>query len=386
MALGLAAPALAYTSNIPSTSSPCVLDIYLAEYSTGIFGTSLSSPASNRGYARNEVVAAIATVTVSANANIRDTYGQIVLGGENVSLNVTDNQINAAAATASITDSLPAGQANWVKLFDWSSANNEFTKAFTATNTFPVSAKSQNYSFLFFGKVIDDNANMYIELNRNGRFANMNQWATVTPQYLRPAGVNPTGAGNFANFTIPVLQFMMVNSDYIVYTTGAVGTARTYYISDNPAAGVTPTLLLAIEVLASNKTDGVLLSDGTNAYRFYMTPSGDITIHDVNNNAPVVTSSAKYNGLLASFNTIFDSLGLSLANRTNSMTNADWETISNASNIRDTVSIEPWTPYVQIPEAPVITPPKTGDAATVIGFVFIAISAGLALVVKKARA
>jgi len=51
-----------------------------------------------------------------------------------------------------------------------------------------------------------------------------------------------------------------------------------------------------------------------------------------------------------------------------------------------TIEIQPWQAYVTIPDIEVIDPPKTGDAATLAGFVMIVLAAAGVVVFKKVRA
>jgi hypothetical protein len=58
----------------------------------------------------------------------------------------------------------------------------------------------------------------------------------------------------------------------------------------------------------------------------------------------------------------------------------------SAHTIIATVDIKPWTAYVTIPDVPdiIVDPPKTGDAASIMGVVMVALS-GRAQLLQKAR-
>lgn len=388
LALSIAAPALAYTSYVPSTASPCVLDIYLVDYSTALFGLSVSTPASNRGYAKNEIVAAVAQVTVDANVNILNYYRELKFGGDNVSLNVVDNQLTSSGY-AMLGDTLSSTQANWTRYYNWHSNDNEIIKVFHTGDTLPVASKKVTYSFLFYGKVIADYAEMYVELSRGAVFTNFGEWQTATPDYLRPNTTSSPVGGVFRNATATngaPTQFMALNDDFIVYTTGNDNNARSYYISDNPSGTIMPTLLLEIKVDSKNAANEVTYWHAGTPYSLYMTQSGDIAMINLSNGNVIDHTTATYSSVLVSFNIYFDSLGLALANRSNTMKNSFWASVAGSLNTKETISIEPWVPYVQIPDVEVITPPKTGSASSILGFTFIALAGLAAVVMKKVRA
>lgn len=388
LALSIAVPALAYTSYVPSTASPCVLDIFLVDYNDALFGPSVSTPASNRGYTRNEIVAAVAQVTVDANIDITDYYHELKFGGENISLNVADNQINAANF-AMLRDTLNTTQVNWTRFYDWHSGDNEIVKVFHAADTLPVSTKKVTYGFLFYGKVLSDYAEMYVELSRGSVFSALNTWNSVTPDYLRPDTSSRPAGGVFLNATVlngTPTQFMVLNSDFIVYTTGNDGTARHYYVSDHPSGNTLPTLLFEIKVDSKNAANEVTYWHTGTPYTLYMTAGGDVVISNIATGQILDYGKATYNSVLVSFNSYFEDLGLALANRSNKMTHSFWQSVAGSLNTKETVSIDPWVPYVQIPEVEVVTPPKTGSAASILGFTFIALAGLAAVVMKKARA
>jgi hypothetical protein len=93
LALGLAAPAMAFTSDDSAAEDhPYDLDIYLVEYEDNDFFGMISLPPSDRGYAKNEIVAAVVELYVPKDETILpEEYGISLFGGDYVSLHVTDN-------------------------------------------------------------------------------------------------------------------------------------------------------------------------------------------------------------------------------------------------------------------------------------------------------
>ena len=92
MVLALAVPAMAFTGTTTATSTTAPkLSIYLVDYSdSGFFGIA-TLPAADRGYAKNEIVAAIAEIAVLKGTNMTG-YAAPYFSGTNVSLDVTDKQ------------------------------------------------------------------------------------------------------------------------------------------------------------------------------------------------------------------------------------------------------------------------------------------------------
>lgn len=398
-ALSFAAPALAYTDITDGGTNPYVADIYLVDYSStlALFGgaPSLSLPATNRAYGVNEVVAAVASFTVPANTNILDTYGSVRFSTDNVSMLVADNSF-ASPAVAGFINDVPRTVSGGNSTITTTAATFSLTAdqadlSFDAPvgAVIAVSNKAQKYSFLVFGKVLDDDAEMSIELRRGAGFQLMNTWGLLPAARLNPTAGAIALAAPPAGIPAPA-NYVVLNSDYIAYTSDATardGVARTYLVSDHPSRASQTDLLLAIEVDKNNATVGVLYMSGGVPYRFYMTAGGDIVINDAQTLANVQTNSAKYNSLLGGFTSLFDDLGLTLSNRTNIMKNSFWTDIANSANIKETVQIDPLAlPYIQVPEVEVTTPPKTGSAASILGFVIIAMAGVAAVVVRKVRA
>jgi len=87
LALGLAVPALAFTSDSEAAddSVPYSLKIYLVEYDDNdLFGI-VTLPESDRGYAKNEIVAAVVELDVPEDESpVADGYLNLVFGGVNV--------------------------------------------------------------------------------------------------------------------------------------------------------------------------------------------------------------------------------------------------------------------------------------------------------------
>lgn len=373
-ALSLAAPALAYTTTAPSTggAAPVSLDIYLVDYQSGLFGGMISQPASNRGYAKNEIVAAVAALTVPANV---DTYGEgyrlLQLGGDGVALNVMDNMVNGSYA---LTHSVPA------------SGGIAFNSAFTYTddlfeheigasgsvNYIPVSKSKATYNFLFFGKVLKDSAEMFVKLSRNATWTTSAALSSATQAYPGN-GVTTTAA-------------LDLGSDYTVlqYSNGNFAILKQYDFKAGTPAGA----YFEIEVDSKNVTKGLLMNYQGATYRIETTQSGDMLFLSTSGTGAIVeANSLTYRMLLANYEQIFeDDLGFSAYNKGNLLRQKDFQAIANNIDIEETVLIEPWVPQVTVPDVTITKPPKTGVSASMLGFTFIAIAALAAATLKKVRA
>lgn len=103
-------------------------------------------------------------------------------------------------------------------------------------------------------------------------------------------------------------------------------------------------------------------------------------------NKQIRSGSADYAPLRAFYDRWFeDALGFSVFNEGNLLNAADWHAVAGALDITDTVEIQPWTPYVAVPENIVTDPPKTGGASA-LGFALMAAATAAAVTLKKLRA
>lgn len=405
MALSLAAPALAYTNNaaLQQGVSPYTVDIYLVEFSSGDWLSSwLSMPPSDRGYAKNEVIAAIGALTVPKGYDaFDDNYRQLRFKPTNVTLNVTEN-MPATLGSYSLTHSVPNnGAVVWSPIWSYSTSNGRLDYrlgafvANTSTNSIPVNTSdTKTYRWLVFGKVTDDDAKLSFILSRAAGFATIDttsQWWTVT-------AVWPT-------VTVPT-QFLVLNEDHVVYRLNQTSTGENeYWIFENSIEGFdfasssTPgDLQFRIETGARGKTLRLYMYPNDVAgteYRIHVEPSTQELVFIITQrptgsakvNDQIKFGTAGYNSLLAFYKDYFeDKLGFTAYNEGNLMNESDWTAIAGAAwDISETVDIEPWTPYVSVPDNIVTDPPKTGDVSF-LGFVLIALAGAAAVVVRKVRA
>ena len=146
MVLALAVPAMAFTGTTTASSTTAPkLSIYLVDYSdSGFFGLA-TLPAADRGYAKNEIVAAIVELAVLKGTDMSG-YGTLAFSGTNATLNVTDN---TPATVKTVGDPAPA--------FTLSSDGYTLTRTALAS-TLTAATADTTYKWLFFAKVQADGA------------------------------------------------------------------------------------------------------------------------------------------------------------------------------------------------------------------------------------
>lgn len=387
MAFSVAAPAMAYTTNTSSANGQtrCTLDIYLVEYTGGDrLSMFISQTPTDRGYAKNEIVAAIGAITVPANVDVlAEGFTSIRFKGVDVSLNVTEN--NPTTTGFELMNTMPV--VNW-PVNKWTLNDNMLSHDLAPfVGGFPVSSSSATYRFLVFGKVLADNAVLSISLSRRAGFVN-----TTNPlQYL----------ATLHAFDFYATKYLPIGDKYIVFNSHA---SNEYFVFSTPPGGYTggaidpQYLCFRIDRDARNRTTRMYMyPNGAAGIEFRVSPlsNSGIMFTYSGNSTPaaniVIGDQVTNTGLISSLNYFYREnfeagLGLSVFYEGNYLTDNDWTTISGAGDVVDSVYIQPWTPYVRVPETIVVSPPKTGELASVLGFVMVALAGAAAVVVKKVHA
>ncbi len=385
MVLGLAAPALAYTGNVPAGTgkSLVALDIYLVDYTGGDFLSGMiTKPATDRGYATNEIVAAVGSVTVPSGGDVYgEGYRALKLTGKNVTLKVTDNWGGSSGSYA-LNHTVPtvSGGVAFTNAFTLED-DDELSHPITdlgGSGYIPVTNGTKTYRFLVFGKVLAEEATLSIGLSRDAQWAKGADVAAAVQNY--PSTQTPTSAVLNLGKDYTILQLQNGN----------------FRIMDqfdwSPATGAAPSadkFLFEIEVGANGKTKGLIMMSGGNAYRVEAEPSLRQLVfwNTSTTGSPMIASgSREYNSLMRIYETVFEyDFGFTAYNKGNIMRPSDFQKIANDIDVKESVTVKPWTPYVQVPDGTIVNPPKTGDAASWLGFVFVLAAALMTVVVKKAR-
>ncbi|MEM5766706.1 MAG: hypothetical protein AAGU32_00180 [Bacillota bacterium] len=328
LALGLAAPALAFTSDDSEAEEhPFDLSIYLVEYDDNDFFGFVSLPASDRGYAKNEIVAAVVELYVPKNTNPADDFGSLVFGGDNVSLNVTDNDGGKLIAS------------NVASPDTFTLADNELSRGVSGLS----STSNKTYKWLFFAKVTDDDASLFAKLVDKG--------------------------GN-SGFDSDALTVSLDGISYTVTKAKNDGEAGTYTI-----AGDGNTIVIYVD--KNYKSTGMSI----NSKNLGVNTKGELGIVS---GATIDTTSDDYKDVMDVYeDVVVDVFGMDYFLIGNYVRDSYFEDLVSADTIIATVDIEPWTAYVSVPENVVVDPPKTGDAASIMGFVMVALSGAGAVALKK---
>jgi len=334
MALALAAPAMAFT-NAVEEEDVYALEIALVEYEdNGWFGL-LSAAPSDRGYAKNEIVAFIVSFTAEKGAKFDTTdKAYLKVTGNNVSFAV--NEV-AQATDGQVALALHAAD-------NYLDANIKGMDA---------SKKSQTAKWLAFAKVTGDDASITAE-------------------------VAVKGAAGTASWDKDEDSISFVDDDENEYVINNA-TATEFAVSKNDVD------LFKITVDAKNKskelsvydedgTEYLVGEDKNGEFQFVL---GDTVVE----NKKVIAAlkeivEDEFEGV---FGFDYDLLG-GLVNR------KYFDGIVDYDKLSVTVDIAPWVAYVQVPDVIVVDPPKTGDATVLVGIVMAIVAAAGVVVFNKVRA
>ncbi len=356
MMLALAVPAMAFTSDTTDSSStvPYELDIYLVDYEGDEFFGFVSLPESDRGYAVNEIVCAVVELYVpKAQDPYDDGYSTLVFSGNNVSLKVTDNVISGSTATLQTVYGPTS--------FDWDGDDISYD---LSDNDFYYTA-NRTYKWMFFAKVTGDDASLSASLVDGESSGSFSTTASVSSIDITLSGVNYT----------------------ITKSKSSSSTAGTYTIAVNTGdyAGSS----ITINVSSSYKSTGMSINPvgSTGNTALGVTVGGVLGVYD---DAVIRTSGNLYEEIMDIYADVAqDIFGLDYMLIGNYVRDSFFEGLTSASTVTAAVQIEPWTAYVTVPDTVVVDPPKTGDAASILGFTIIFLAAAAAAaagLAKKSRA
>ena len=357
LTLGLAAPALAFTSDdTEDDDMPYELSIYLVEYDDNDFFGIASLPMSDRGYAKNEIVAAVVELYVPEDETIQAPENiYLILGGENVDLDVTDN-------TGGLP--LPTLQASFengpdaVAVPTWNPADaTDHDEIFIQTVYLPG---EETYKWLFFAKVTDDDASLYAKL-KDGPFSDMD--------------LDIPGGHSFAldGIWYGIQKFVDLDDNDIHYA--IVVNDGSDYVGCQ----------IVIDTDEDHVSEGMtLFTIGNNPGILGVTTDGELGVANIAHPAVLLTSGDLYDDVMDFYNdVVVDVFGLDYFKIGNYVRDSYFENLVSPRTLIATVDIEPWTAYVTVPDNIVTDPPKTGDAASIMGFVMVALSGAGAITLKK---
>jgi len=350
LALCLAAPALAFTSDTSEEEDhPYMLSIYLVEYDDNDFFGLTSLPPSDRGYAKNEIVAAVVELYVPDDEAVDHTeYGCIVFGGENVDLDVADNYKSGVISLVTSDNLIEAPAAN---------ANVDTEPVLNADDEIQVDIGElkgeDTFRWLFFAKVTDDDASLYAKLTDGlamEEFSGSSLFITLDGVLYSILRTDPDSNGEF---------------QYVIAVNGGDYRNTLIFISvdeDNVSTGMT--------IYPATADAHTYIALGVNTHN-------ELGIVDPDNPAKILTSGDKYDDVMDVYNdVVVDVFHMDYFKIGNYVRDSYFENLVSPDTIIATVDIAPWTAYVTVPDNIVTDPPKTGDAMSILGFVMLALSAG----------
>lgn len=319
-ALGLAVPAMAFTNDTSTAiDHPYDLSIYLVEYEDNdLFGFA-TLPASDRGYAKNEIVAAIVELYVPKNEKILPAeYGTLVLGGDNVSLKVTDNY-NGSSIKLRTTSNIVEGTN-----FDTPNALNSDGEIVLKIKSL---AGKNTFKWMFFAKVTGNDASLYAKLidgDGNLKF---------------------TGSASNSS-----LEVTLDGTKYTIAKFG-IGTDDGYY----QISGDGDVIKLFVD--KKYKTVGMSIDPkgSTPEYNLGVNTSKQLGIVS---GSKVITSGREYDDVMDVYEDVAeDVFGLDYFLIGNYLRDSFFENLISSDTITATVDIEPYTAHVTIPDVVIVNPP-----------------------------
>ena len=366
LALGLSVPALAFTSDdSEAVDHPYDLSVYLVEYDDNDLFGMVALPESDRGYAKNEIVAAVVELFVPKDEDpFDDGYTKLDIGGDNVSFDVTDNTDVVNPLKTLRSSNAPALSFKGV---------HEDGLTYTLANN--ILDGKDTYKWLVFAKVTDDDASITAKL------------------------VDGTAADSFA---ANGLLLTLDGDDYYVLKNTPADADGYYTIycnfKDNAVVGAieaTDTYEDAIRIYVDkhHASTGMAILDNAagTGYAVIADPGAFVALGvntdgelGIVNGAVIDTDGDTYDNIMDIYDDIVvDVFGMDYFLIGNYVRDSFFEDLVSADTIVATVDIEPWTAYVTVPDNIVVDPPKTGDAASIMGFVMVALSGAGAVALKK---
>ena len=340
LAFCLSVPAMAFTSDSEADddSVPYGLKIYLVEYDDNDLFGFVTLPESDRGYAKNEIVAAVVELDIPEDEDIvGDGYTMLEITGDNVDYDVTDEPLMSADTDDDGLDLISDGDDGW--------------HVGTAGMGDDVT-----YKWLVFAKVTDDEASMTAKL------------------------IDGTEADEFVGNSPSTLALTLEGEDYLVIKF-AEGYAIEVHSGDYEGA------VILIDVDDDNVSEGMTIVCGDDSdYDGEDFALGVNTKNELGivKGAVIDTDGDDFDDVMDIYeDVVVDVFGMDYFLIGNYVRDSYFEGLTSSDTVVATVDIEPWTAYVTVPDNIVVDPPKTGDAASIMGFVMVALSGAGVVALRK---
>ena len=354
-----AVPAMAFTSDGENNLDEYPIDLYLVEYDDSddfFYGSAVvtSLPEDDRGYVTNEIVGAVASITVPKYASPADDMA-LYITGENVTFFRTTSSLAPIAGTTAENAGYEAS--------NYYDEDGDFAGyLFGDSDMFEGISKEKTYQWLVFAKVDEDDASLTL---------------TLESGYAAGDSLSVSQEGGSDS-----ISFEVSDNDYSVYVKG-YKTESGYYLIELDGyndyvmviffdEGYETTAMFVVdedsqaayEVTTSSKLYEV--ASPTNfgsAEDFAETGLDDIT---------VISGSVTNKSVSRFLDEVCSDLDLDPFNCGNILRPAYFSTGSSTEgSVEVTVEISPWEAYLSVPDVVVVDPPKTGESATLAGYAMI---------------
>ncbi len=364
--LALAAPAMAFTGDTtPLNPTPYTLKIYLVEHqSEDIFTGWIGLPAVDRGYAKNETVAAVVELKVpKGEATLGANWAPLEISAKNATFRILKNgpDVNAASPKAVLNTSDNAAPFKTFTVDKDTKLTNDAPNAYTKDNT---------YKWLVFAYVTGDDASLTAKLVENAE-----------PVVVKDTTYIPGGNAT----TMPANAFKLHGKAYHVnYVTADKKYIITVCDNDNYNEAVANLRQIELFVDGDHKTTGMTITPVLphNPYPFFIDQvTGLMSIIEGGN---IKTSGATFDAVKKVYDDVAVKVfGMNVALRGNFLRDKYFKDLVSNKTLVAKVDIKPWTAYVKVPDNVVVNPPKTGAAASILGFVMVALAGASAVALKK---
>lgn len=370
-------PAMAFTpDDNENTDNPVKINLYLVDYDQQDFFGAASLPPADRGYAKNEIVAAVAELyvpelNVLQNSALRLRYMWFVLSGENADLNVSENKMSTDEHGTTTAD-LKTGNVPMPMDAFYDKTHNEIS---IQLNGVQVEDTAQVYRWLFFAKVTGDNASLTATLYDGSK--------SISDGFSNAKADPETGetvqalSRSLYDLSLNISKRSMSGTEGWRYTilTSSVnypkGSGFTIYVDDKHRS-------IGMDLFRGSHEDTVTVAMGVNA-------KGELGVVDPANPAVLLTSGEIYNTFMEFYEDIVrDKMGLDYFKLGNYVRDSYFENLTSEYTLTVTADIAPFAPYVSVPQNIVLNPPKTGGGTGFAGFALVALS-GTAMLLPKRR-
>ena len=374
MVLAIAAPAMAFTKEGETAMADYDITLELQEWDDNedfFRGNAIvvDDPAADRGYVKNEIVCVKAGITVEKYATPEGDLA-LYLDGENVAFyfnlyeSVFAPLANKAAAAAGFTafHGVVEPTMDGGEVVGWEITEQE---------VFEGVSKDKTYQWLFWVRVLDDDASLTWTLELNGKAGKdleVASWTDVGDGKVYLSTDDKKAAGFYAIELDGFKDYQLV----IFFKAGFKTTDMLIVDADTAA----PITYLVDEDGKLHVSDDATTMIGAD-YNAFLPP------YKFSAEFASTTDKAAARFLEA----VMEEYNLDPANAGNILRPTYFSAGASADDSKEvTVEIKPWEAYLSVPDVVVVDPPKTGDASTMIGFVMIIAALAGVVVFKKVRA